>query len=490
MRRATTAAMPALLVLGAMACGVALASDPPPPPPPPHSEIHEQALYFSGFFEFLDPDPYVATKEFAFFFNTVPDTGADRHKRRDLFHLVYQRTAGPQAGETMFGHAWSRDLFHWVVDTAAFAVDTTAWNSAHVWAPTLIEYRDKVYMFYTGADQAGDQSIGYASTSLLDTTNTVWDPDRVQVWTAGDTRWVVADPPVYGGQTQLRDPFVVADPDSAGRLLMFYSAHDSVDAKLGRGGLAVGVARNEPGTVNAWQDLGYYPSTLRSITNIAQLEGPHVFPADGGMNGWRLMYSSAGTPPGETGNTTIRFQALKPGASVADTTPARWLAPLVLKDYLGGSSTVYGWSGTEQLHVSGADFLAGFTAWGPAFQGIAITRMAWNGTDFTLGQPLVTGVDEYRSPTRDLGMRLPGFSPHAATVTFELDSPFALEARLEIFDAQGRRVASPFSGRLAPGRTTIAWDVAHPGRAVASGVYFARLSFAGGARTVTIPIAR
>src|SRR4030095_7181161 len=102
------------------------------------------------------------------------------------------------------------------------------------------------------------------------------------------TRWAVADPPIYGSQTQLRDPYVIPDPDSAGRLLMFYAAHDSVDFKLNRGGLAVGVARSEPGTVNAWKDLGYYPKTLRSVTSITQLEGPHVFPVDGSNTGWRL----------------------------------------------------------------------------------------------------------------------------------------------------------------------------------------------------------
>ena len=480
------AALPGLIALGVIVCGVALASE---PPPPPHSEIPFQSLYFtSGFYEFLDPDPYVLTKEFAFFSNTVPDTGVDRRLRRDLFHLVYQRTAGPQAAETMFGHAWSRDLFHWVVDTAAFVVDTTRWNSAHVWAPSLVDYQGKVYMFYAGVDPTGDQSIGYASTSLLDTTNTVWDPVRVRVWTAGDTRWAVKDPPLYGSQTQFRDPFVIPDPDSTGRLLMFYAAHDSVDALLGRGGLAVGVARSRPGTVNGWNDLGYYPSTLRSVTKVAQLEGPHVFPVNGGRNGWRLMYSNAGSPPGETGSTTIRFEQLAPGASVADTTPAHWSAPQVLRDYLGGSTVVFGWSGSEQLHVNGADYLAGFTAWGPVFQGIAITRMAWQGNDFTLGLPVVSGVDEVHSPARGVSMSLPGFSPHAGRVTFVLDSPLALDAKLEIFDAQGRRIASPLAGRLSPGRTSLAWDVAH--QAVPSGVYFARLSFAGGTRSAVLPITR
>jgi len=480
------AALPGLIALGVMLCGAATASG---TPPPPHSEMPFQALYFTaGYYLFLDPDPNVLTKEFAFFCNTVPDTGVDRHLRRDLFHLIYQRAAGPQAAETMFGHAWSRDLFHWVVDTAAFAVDTTRWNAAHVWAPSLIEYQGKVYMFYAGVDPTGDQSIGYASTSLLDTTDTVWDPARVQVWTARDTRWAVPDPPLYGSQTQFRDPYVIADPDSAGRLLMFCAAHDSVDARLGRGGLAVGVARNEPGTVNAWKDLGYYPGTLRSVTNVAQLEGPHVFPVNGGNSGWRLMFSNAGSPPGESGSTTIRFERLAPGASVADTTPAHWGAPQVLKDYLGGSSIAFGWSGSEQLHVNGADYLAGFTAWGPVFQGIAITRMAWQGSDFTLGLPTVTGVDEVRSPARGVSLSLPGFSPHAGQVTFAIDSPLALEAKLEIFDAQGRRVASLLSGRLATGRTSLAWEVARQG--VRSGVYFARLAFAGGSRSVVLPITR
>jgi len=240
----------------------------------------------SGFYEFLDPDPYVLTKEFAFFSNTVPDTGVDRRLRRDLFHLVYQRTAGPQAAETMFGHAWSRDLFHWVVDTAAFVVDTTRWNSAHVWAPSLVDYQGKVYMFYAGVDPTGDQSIGYASTSLLDTTDTVWDPARVQVWTARDTRWAVVDPPLYGSQTQFRDPFVIPDPDSTGRLLMFYVAHDSVDALLGRGGLSVGVARSEPGTVGSDHGLAHVRQELfqfgraEMLHRLRALEKPGVTHAE------------------------------------------------------------------------------------------------------------------------------------------------------------------------------------------------------------------
>jgi glycosyl hydrolase family 32 len=483
MRRLSTAALCALLVHGA--CGAARASE----PPPPHSEIPVDVRVGLHFVIFLDPSPNVLTKEFALFFNTVPDTVGNPGGLRDLFHLMYQRTAGAQVQEQTFAHAWSPDLYHWVVDTAAFSVDTTAWNALHVWAPSLVQHEGKVYMFYAGVDATEDQSIGYATTSLLDTTNTVWDPERVQVWRAADTKWAVPDPALYSGQTQFRDPYVIADPDSAGRLLMFYAAHDSVDFKLNRGGLAIGVARSEPGTVNAWKDLGYYPKTLRSVTSIPQLEGPHAFPVNGSNTGWRLMFSSAGTPPGETGTTTIRFEDLAPGFSVADTTPAHWGPPRVLMSYLHGDNAVYGWSGSEELHLSGADYLAGFTAWGPFFQGIAISRMTWNGSNFTLGLPSVTSVDLVHSAARGVRLSLSGYTPHADRVRFELDTPVALEAKLEIFDAMGRRVASLLARGIAPGRTNVVWDVSS-GSGVASGVYFARLSFAGGVRAVMLPIAR
>lgn len=454
------------------------------------SEIPVDVLVGLHFVQFLDPDPHVYTKEFAFFYNSVPDTVGNPGHRRDLFHLIYQRSGGPQKQETTFGHAWSEDLFHWVVDTVAFSVDTTAWNVRHVWAPSLIEREGKVYMFYAGVDANNDQSIGYATTSLLDTTNTVWDPERVQVWRATDTRWAVPDPALYGFETQFRDPFVMPDPDSTGRLLMFYAAHDSVDAKLNRVGLAIGVARNLPGTVNAWRDLGYYPKTLRSVTNVSQLEGPHVFSVNGTGTGWRLMFSNGGSPPGENGSTTIRFENLAPGASVADTTAANWGAPIVLGQYLHGDNAVFGWSGSEECHVGGADYIMGFTAWGPFYTGIAICRMVWNGPNFTVNIPAVTSVDDVHSATRGVRMALSHFSPHARTVTFLLETPLELEAKLEVFDTQGRRVASLLAGLLAPGSTSVDWNVARAGARVASGVYFARLSFAGGVRTAMLPIAR
>ena len=123
--------------------------------------------------------------------------------------------------------------------------------------------------------------------------------------------------------------------------------------------------------------------------------------------------------------------------------------------------------------------------------GIAITRVFWTGDEFTLGAPSVTSVDEYRSPARGVSMSVINWGPRARQVTFRIDSPVELTAKLEVFDAQGRRVAAPFEGTLARGRGTVTWELTtRDGVRVANGMYFARLSFAGGNRSVRIAVAR
>jgi hypothetical protein len=453
--------------------------------------ISRAALSFPGGLLFLDPDPYVATKEFALFHNTVPAPAQGPGARRELFHIVYQRSGRPQASERTFGHAWSSDLVRWKVDTLAFAVDTTAWNAQHVWSPSLVHHEGRDYLFYTGVDQHQDQSIGYAVTDCLDTTNTIWDLERVQVMRAQDTHWVVSDPATYSGQTQFRDPFVLPDPDDPDRLLMLYAAHDSVDYMAGFGGLAVGLARSEPNRPDLWHDLGYYRSTLPRTTKVSQLEGPHLFRSQGPGGVWWLMFSNAGTPPGEAGQSTIRFQRLVPGAAVTDTSLSAWVAGPPLMTYLANDLTVFGWSGSEQLRTGTFDLLAGFTAWGPQYQGIMIGHMLWQDDDFVLDRPTVTAVDEWRSPSRDVRLEVLGGTPGSTSVEFVVESLVALTARLEVFDVAGRRVATPLDGVLARGSNRVRWSFDGPGGAtVASGLYLARLTLPGGVRLARLVVTR
>jgi hypothetical protein len=101
----------------------------------------------------------------------------------------------------------------------------------------------------------------------------------------------------------------------------------------------------------------------------------------------------------------------------------------------------------------------------------------------------VTSVDEYRSPTRGVQLRVAEGDPRAPERTFVIDAPIALKARLEVFDAQGRRVASLLNGLLAEGRSRVTWEVhASAAPSVPSGVYFARLAYRGGQRTARLVV--
>ena len=83
-----------------------------------------------------------------------------------------------------------------------------------------------------------------------------------------------------------------------------------------------------------------------------------------------------------------------------------------------------------------------------------------------------------------LGAPAPNPTRAGAEVPFELGA--AGPARLDVFDALGRRVATLADGPHAAGRHRAAWA---PGR-LAAGVYVVRLEAAGTVRTRTLTVAR
>lgn len=80
------------------------------------------------------------------------------------------------------------------------------------------------------------------------------------------------------------------------------------------------------------------------------------------------------------------------------------------------------------------------------------------------------------------------FNP-STTITFAL--PQAQRIRLDIMDAAGRHVTTLADEEQSAGRHEVVWDgTADGGRAVPSGVYFARLETPTGLRSVKITLAR
>ena len=82
-----------------------------------------------------------------------------------------------------------------------------------------------------------------------------------------------------------------------------------------------------------------------------------------------------------------------------------------------------------------------------------------------------------RAETRRLAIHNVFPNPSRSSVSFEVGSPRAAGGRLELLDVRGRRVRSLDVGRLPAGLSRLSWDGRDDrGRAVAPGVYYARLS--------------
>jgi hypothetical protein len=460
------------------------------------TEVPDQAYY-------SDPAyPYVYPKDFAFINAPTPVGGV----WRNLFHIFYirhltdttsTRTVPDSTNEVAFGHAWSRDLINW--DYTANSLDAfhantdtlTAWDHAHVWAPSIVQFGTKFLMFYTGVAENGDQTIGYAVGDSIYTTSpsSAWSRRSMSSHSPPltDNQWVSQNHP-----WQFRDPFVMPDPQNpTSRLLMFYTAKTQVDS-----GYAVGVARsaaNDPAA--PWTDLGFYPTTNIAHTFIKRLESPHVFPDS--INWapsrdlfatWRIMFTMGDWDfPDST--RIVFFDSKVTGTDVTDRTESHWsTTPTNLYDYLHltSASPEYGHQASEMLNIGGTYFWAGFNG-----ADIRFRRVTWDANQFWLtnvGQ--IVGV-QGQGPPKVLRLALVGLSPSRGVTRFRIDTPARMRTSLMVYDVMGRRVRSLVDREMAPGSTEVTWDGRdQSGSAVGTGMYFARMVAAGTSQVVRVPLVR
>jgi len=449
---------------------------------------------------YFDPDPNVYPKDFAFIYAVTPEP------LRGLFHLFYIREYKNQpiaSSSRTFGHAWSSDLRTWEADTSAavFSVSANAWDRAHVWAPSIVQVGPSYQMFYTGVDDQapdansyGNQRIGYATAAVIDTgSKTVWTRRSSATYTVNHTGWADKDSLVTGThRQQFRDPFIMADPDSAGRYLLFMVGQKQ------DGDYAVGVARNSPGSLDAWNDLGFYRATefeysgnghiVESVTAFPEAAYPRS--KTSAQSVWRLLFTHGINSPADS---SIRFSAKKLGPALGDTTLGPvggrvWSTPATnLFNYLAGDSTAWGTYATEYLRAGQVDFLATFDG-----AGILVSRMNWSGSDFTLAQPSITAVGERATEQRgSVALRIAGANPGAGRLLLEIRMPSRQRVKLGIYDIAGRRVRSLVDDEVLAGTTHVQWDGKDQSGIVAhSGMYFARLSGTFGSRVVRTALVR
>ncbi|MEO6462116.1 MAG: T9SS type A sorting domain-containing protein [Candidatus Eisenbacteria bacterium] len=70
-------------------------------------------------------------------------------------------------------------------------------------------------------------------------------------------------------------------------------------------------------------------------------------------------------------------------------------------------------------------------------------------------------------------------NPASTFATLSFTAPGPTRARVDVFDAAGRRVATPLDGDIVAGLQQVRWDLTGPAGRVAPGVYFARLVTGG-----------
>jgi glycosyl hydrolase family 32 len=412
----------------------------------------------------------VQPKDFAFYYQ----------QQLGIFHVFYiiqnqviltKPGYGDDSTATAIGHAWSTDLEHWHSMDSILTVRPGKWDNLHIWAPTIVQKDLQFKLFYTGvhreivgANVYDIQEIGLA------TADATLPYDSLKTWTRRDSAvfycrmvpWANKNTSDNQGQ-QFRDPFVIADPDSAGRYLMYYvTTHKDQTAKM-----VVGLARSS-GDLSVWSNYGPMHGTEQQYTGSTNniVESPNLFQhydvTSGTMSRWLLLTTNTNQEQNMHFERTL--------GSPSDTLAAPWLPTTDLYTYLGGDSTVFFWHATEYLPVPAMiggyatthEFLA---AYDDSTWGIDINEIRWNANppspyyaDFTLAYPSLVAVGRQGGADQGVQLTLLGQRPSIHEACIAVDLPTAVEASLMVMDVQGRRVRTILRGALPAGRTVARWD--------------------------------
>lgn len=202
----------------------------------------------------------------------------------EWFHAFYIETDNSILYDTgtNLGHSRSKDLYHWEYLDSNFVPGSASFDNARVWAPHVVKVDGVFYLFYTGISSDPStlhhQSIGVATSTDL----SCWTRYPLPIVECAGVAGSRCSP----AMGELRDPFALQDPTTAGRWLVYFTEKvASPDV------MVVGIAgTTEDLTEASWADLGpvWTPSDTWPF-NEAQTESPHLFTHDGL---WYLFYTS------------------------------------------------------------------------------------------------------------------------------------------------------------------------------------------------------
>ncbi|MFI5372616.1 MAG: family 43 glycosylhydrolase [Candidatus Eisenbacteria bacterium] len=381
-------------------------------------------------------------------------------RRGATFHLFYTRGLyGAPFDSTWrdIGHAISTDLMNWTDLTPVLAYRPGKWDNFQIWAPSVFRKDSTYYMFYTGLTQSPPaydhhQRIGLATSNDLYN----WTRLDQPVFDCSQVPWSYCDP-THGGAEGFRDPYVMADPDSAGHWLMFYTTRPAAAP----GDFIIGVARSH-GDLTQWFDGGPLWNTFITHTGSSVVETPDLI-QHGGL--WYLLYTTwLGHP--------IWYQTAT--TPIADST--RWSPQRSLYGEVVGTDTDPCF-GPEHYSVDGHDL---YEMPDSRYNVIQILEYAWKTPPhFDLVEPYTTfgvaGAGD-GGPPGGLDVHVVGSQ---APVRLVLDLPTDGPTRLWLCDVTGRRVRRLIDEVGHAGRTERSWDGRDDrGGAAPAGIYFAVIEHA------------
>lgn len=435
--------------------------------------------------EMYDPDPNFYPKDFALVYTP------------GKFHVIYirhnawERSHGGAAlpdslNERAFGHRWTSDWVNWNQD--APPADTTllttldgTWDDTHVWAPTIVQQGLEFYMFYTGVHDDPItgfrvQKMGLARSFDL----SHWTRNGDPVNSVNDVFW--ADQSIRR-ELPFRDPFVMRDPTRPSGWLMYFVAtmRDRVPQ------MAVGAAQSVSDTLGGrWTNLTIplYVTDNAHTFGGGKAESPHVFWDHGS---WQLLFTTGSGHP-----ISIATNPGVPIDTVASDS-ANWATTRLYYELLSAgesssdAATVDRWSATEYLSVFGREFLGAYDG-----VGIRIQEMHWLGTTpdyFSLTDVAADANRDDAAGPRGLALSYAGANPIRGGARLRVEAGRGANARVALYDVTGRRVKVLWDGLMPVEKLTLTWDGRDSdGRAVGSGIYFARLSCREGSASLRVPL--
>jgi len=444
--------------------------------------------------KFHDPIPGTRPKDFCFFYDNLGH-----------FHLFFINTiagvpSNNAANERYFGHTKGTDLRNdWTPPDTSFHVQGAGWEAAHVWAPTLVQHGPTYYMFYAGVDAQGNQSIGVATTGNINVDPITWNRHSTPIVSRSTVTWI--DP---AGSAQCRDPFVMRAPfDSTVYIMLYCTQYYDQGSDTSKS--TIGIAwQHANALAEPWNDYGRLQITdVPAAALDVNAESPHAFVHVNARGDTSYYVCASGNDTAFPRRDRLLRNRQSPWDVSADTTAMHWNLISSVYDQLGFAQldqlVFEDLNASEYCRMYNHEYLAGINASVgiDSTYSIWITMFEWlnggSGPDVMalLGPVTEVGDGERGGVPAGEQLRLLGPSPGHGSVVLEMTVPRAEHVELTIYDVAGRAVRQLAGGTQLRGSWRVSWDGRDgSGGAAGSGVYFARMSWPGGARVARVVLLR